>query len=118
MAVPEKINIATSRHRTHLDDALEDGLREQFRGATVEFVPMGSSLKFCALAEGSIHLYPRKTPTWEWDTAAAQAIVKESGGIIIDSETGREPLYNRENMLNTSFTAYSKEILSLFPLVC
>ena len=43
-------------------------------------VPMGSSLKFCVVAEGGADVYPRLGPTSEWDTAAAQAVVEQAGG--------------------------------------
>jgi len=54
---------------------------ERFTGGTLpcEFVPMGSSLKFCLVAEGAADLYPRTGPTMEWDTAAAQCIVEQAG---------------------------------------
>lgn len=69
-----------------------------------EFVSMGSSLKFCLIAEGSAHLYPRFGPTMEWDTAAAQAVVDASGGHVTDSKG--EPLcYNKEKLLNPFFMA-------------
>lgn len=47
-----------------------------------ELVSVGSSLKFCLLAEGRAHLYPRLGPTCEWDTAAAQAVVEGAGGHV------------------------------------
>ena len=43
---------------------------------------MGSSLKFCLVAEGKADLYLRDLPTMEWDTAAAQCIVEAAGGGI------------------------------------
>lgn len=67
-----------------------------------EVVTFGSSLKFCVVAEGSAHLYPRLAPTMEWDTAAAQIIVEEAGGAVTDFNG--EPLrYNKENLLNPFF---------------
>jgi len=59
----------------------------------VELIAMGSSLKFCMVAEGTAHLYPRLGPTSLWDTAAAQCIVEESGGIIVSID-GRPISYN------------------------
>ncbi len=68
-----------------------------------EMVPMGSSLKFCVVAEGSADIYPRLGPTSEWDTAAAQAVVEGAGGKVVD--TAGEPLgYNaKEDILNPYF---------------
>jgi len=71
-----------------------------------ELVPKGSSLKFLILAKGEAHIYPRLGPTMEWDTAAAQAILEEAGGQVVD-ETTKAPLrYNKEHLLNPHFIAY------------
>ena len=51
---------------------------------THEMVSMGSSLKFCLIAEGKADVYPRLSPTMEWDTAAAQAVVECAGGTVMD----------------------------------
>jgi len=68
-------------------------------------VPLGSSLKFCRLAEGALDIYPRFGPTSEWDTAAGQAILQGAGGVVLDLDG--EPLrYNqRESLLNGDFIA-------------
>jgi 3'(2'), 5'-bisphosphate nucleotidase len=71
----------------------------------VESVPIGSSLKFCFLAEGTADCYPRFSPCMEWDTAAGQIICKEVGFELIDQMTKKEILYNREDLLNNSFIA-------------
>jgi 3'(2'), 5'-bisphosphate nucleotidase len=69
---------------------------------TVEF--LGSSLKFCRIATGRAHLYYRKGPTGEWDTAAGQAIVEAAGGVALTLE-GMQPLrYNqKESLINPNF---------------
>ena len=48
----------------------------------------GSSLKFCALAEGVADVYPRFAPTMEWDTAAGDAVLRAAGGIVLAVEGG------------------------------
>ncbi len=76
-----------------------------------ELVAMGSSLKLCLVACGEAHLYPRVGPTSEWDTAAAHAVVKASGGkvSILDvndplSEDAHPLRYNqKESLLNPYF---------------
>lgn len=69
----------------------------------VELVSMGSSLKFCRVAEGAADLYPRLGPTSEWDTAAAQAVVEAAGGQVLELD-GRPLEYNRsESILNPYF---------------
>ena len=69
----------------------------------IEVVSRGSSLKFCLVAEGQAHVYPRFAPTMEWDTAAGQAICEAVGLKVICRETGRSISYNRPSMLNMHF---------------
>jgi 3'(2'), 5'-bisphosphate nucleotidase len=68
-----------------------------------EMVGMGSSLKLCLVAEGAADIYPRLGPTSEWDTAAAQCVVEQAGGIVTD--TDMRPLrYNtKDSLLNPFF---------------
>ncbi len=54
----------------------------------------GSSLKFCAVAEGQADVYPRFGPTMEWDTAAGDAILRAAGGRVLDPE-GRPLRYGK-----------------------
>lgn len=71
-----------------------------------ELVSMGSSLKFCLVAEGSVDLYPRLGPTCEWDTAAAQAVVEAAGGKVTDLQL-RPLRYNtKESLLNPNFLVF------------
>lgn len=67
-----------------------------------ECMVRGSSLKFCLVAEGTAHIYPRFGPTMEWDTAAAQCIVEAAGGTVTD--TNGVPLrYNKIDLHNPFF---------------
>jgi len=88
--------------RSHADDSLAaylEGLGEY------ELVPMGSSLKFCLVAEGRADLYPRLGPTSLWDTAAAQCVVEQAGGSVRTLE-GRPLGYaNTRQLLNPYFVA-------------
>jgi 3'(2'), 5'-bisphosphate nucleotidase len=68
-----------------------------------ELITIGSSLKLCLVAEGIADIYPRLAPTMEWDTAAAHAIVLESGRDVLQFESGESVLYNKENLLNPWF---------------
>ncbi len=69
-------------------------------------LPVGSSLKFCMLAEGKADLYPRLGPTSEWDTAAAQAVLESAGGLVVDYVSGEPLRYNsKESVLNPWFVA-------------
>jgi 3'(2'), 5'-bisphosphate nucleotidase len=68
---------------------------------------IGSSLKFCLLAEGKADLYPRFGPTSEWDTAAGQALLEAAGGHVTRLD-GHRLRYNcRESVLNGDFIAYT-----------
>ena len=76
-------------------------------------VSVGSSLKFCLLARGNAQLYPRFTPTSEWDTAAGQAVLEAAGGVVWDLD-GR-PLtcgHREQDFLNGFFVAAASEALA------
>jgi 3'(2'), 5'-bisphosphate nucleotidase len=64
---------------------------------------IGSSLKFCLVAEGIADIYPRFGPTSEWDSAAAQCIVEESGAIVVDTNFNIIEYNTKESLLNPSF---------------
>ena len=90
--------------RSHLSDetsAYLNGLKKEH--GKIEIVSAGSSLKFCLVAEGAADIYPRFAPTMEWDTAAGQAIVEQSGGTVLQHETGEALRYNKKNLLNPWF---------------
>ena len=80
------------------------------RMGEVEPIGLGSSLKFCRLAEGAMDVYPRFGPTSEWDTAAGQCVLEAAGGAVLDLAAGEgqgRPLrYNqRDTILNGDFIA-------------
>ena len=71
-----------------------------------DMLPMGSSLKFCVVAEGRADIYPRLGPTSEWDTAAAQAVVEQAGGKVLELD-GKPLSYNaKEDILNPWFVRH------------
>lgn len=86
--------------RSHRGASLDAWLEEV---GEHKLVPMGSSLKFCVVAEGGADVYPRLGPTSEWDTAAAQAVVEAAGGRV--TVAGGSPLaYNaKADILNPHF---------------
>ena len=68
-----------------------------------DMIPMGSSLKFCVVAEGGADLYPRLGLTSEWDTGAAQAVVEQAGGSVVTLD-GKPMKYNaKSDILNPYF---------------
>ena len=69
----------------------------------IEIVSKGSSLKFCLIAEGTAHIYPRFAPTMEWDTAAGQAICEAVNLNVISQNSGDKMCYNKSNLLNDYF---------------
>ena len=72
-----------------------------------EMTGVGSSLKFCLLAEGKAELYPRFGPTSEWDTAAGQALLEAAGGHVTRMD-GHRLRYNcRESLINGDFVAFT-----------
>jgi len=77
-----------------------------------DVLKIGSSIKFCKLAEGTADVYPRFGRTMEWDTAAGHAILKYAGGTLIDLKTKKELTYGKKNYENSSFIALrdSKDI--------
>ncbi len=94
------LRVAASR--SHRDPRSEQVMQ---RIGDCEPVALGSSLKFCRLAEGGMDVYPRFGPTSEWDTAAGQCVLEAAGGVVIDPR-GRALRYNqRDTILNGDFLA-------------
>jgi len=89
--------------RSHKTGALAEFLEKL---GDHEIISMGSSLKFCLVAEGAADLYPRMGLTSEWDTAAAHCIVEQAGGEITLLD-GKPLLYNtKDSYLNPFFLVY------------
>jgi len=101
--VSAKEPVRVVRSRSHPTRGLHDflSLIPSYR-----IISQGSALKFCAVAGGEADFYPRFGPTWEWDTAAGQAIVTAAGGIMLDL-SGKPFVYNKENLLNGPFIVSS-----------
>jgi 3'(2'), 5'-bisphosphate nucleotidase len=76
----------------------------------IECVSKGSSLKLVMIAEGSADVYPRLAPTMEWDTAAADAIVRESGGFTYTFNDNTLLIYNKKNLLNPWFVVRNNSL--------
>jgi 3'(2'), 5'-bisphosphate nucleotidase len=104
--------VASRSHRGASLDAYLENLGDY------DIVPMGSSLKFCVVAEGGADLYPRLGPTSEWDTAAAQAVVEQAGGRVVTLD-GKPMNYNaKDDILNPHFFvigASDRDWLALLP---
>jgi len=70
---------------------------------TCEIINLGSAIKSCLVAEGKVDLYPRLGPTCEWDTAAAQCIVEEAGGVVTNIRMERLLYNTKRSLLNPYF---------------
>lgn len=92
--------VASKSHLNEATQAMIDRLGD------VSLVQTGSSLKFCRVAEGEADIYPRLAPTFEWDTAAGQALLEGAGGLVLDLQ-GRPLLYGKPDVLNPHFVAIS-----------
>ncbi len=89
--------VGSRSHRGASLDAFLENLGEY------DMLAMGSSLKFCVIAEGGADLYPRLGLTSEWDTAAAQAVVEQAGGSVVTLD-GKPMKYNtKSDILNPYF---------------
>jgi 3'(2'), 5'-bisphosphate nucleotidase len=116
VASKSHLNLETKAFIENLTKNLEPGTRNP------ELVSKGSSLKLVMVAEGTADIYPRLAPTMEWDTAAADAIVREAGKMTYQynpepgsegelrskrsSPGGPNPeplLYNKQDLLNPWF---------------
>lgn len=86
--------------RSHQSDAVAEWLAAI---GEHDIIAMGSSLKFCVVAEGQADVYPRLGLTSEWDTGAAQAVVEAAGGAVVTLD-GMPLAYNtKEEILNPHF---------------
>jgi 3'(2'), 5'-bisphosphate nucleotidase len=88
--------------KSHLNQATVDYLNEAV--GTCAYISVGSSLKFCLLAEGRADIYPRASPTSEWDTAAGHAVLLAAGGLV-DGPDGMPLRYGKRAFLNRAFVA-------------
>ena len=104
---PTPLRVAASR--SHLDARTAAALEKM--GAT-ERIGMGSSLKFCRIAEGRIDVYPRFGPTSEWDTAAGQCVVEAAGGAVLTLDGAALRYNTKESLLNPDFIVLGDTNLS------
>ena len=91
------INVLTSSRDQGIQ--LKACIERLQKGCTnVNWIKLGSALKFCHLAEGAGHLYPRYSPCYEWDVAAGHALLLAAGGCLVNTDF--DPVvYNRQSSL-------------------
>jgi len=95
--------VASRRHSSPAQERLLAQLAGRF--GDLQLASVGSSLKFCLLAEGAADFYPRLAPTSQWDTAAAQGVLEGAGGVVLDLQGAPLRYEARESYLNPSFMA-------------
>jgi 3'(2'), 5'-bisphosphate nucleotidase len=110
--ISNRIRISTRRRgnelvavasKSHFNQPTADYLAEA-AGGECAYVGIGSSLKFCIVAEGRADIYPRLSPTSEWDTAAGHAVLLAAGGLV-DGPDGEPLQYGKKAFLNRGFVA-------------
>jgi 3'(2'), 5'-bisphosphate nucleotidase len=97
---PDLVTAVASK--SHLNQATIDYLEAAV--GTCGYTSVGSSLKFCIVAEGRADIYPRASPTSEWDTAAGHAVLLAAGGLV-DGPDGHPLRYGKSAFLNRGFVA-------------
>lgn len=102
--------IVSKSHYNQETKEFVNNLKNQYEN--IEFINIGSSLKFCLIAEGKADIYPRLALTMEWDTAAGLAIVEQAGGEIVEFKTQAPLKYNKKNLLNPWFITKGHNILN------
>lgn len=95
--------VASRRHSSPEQERLLAGLSASL--GELQLANIGSSLKFCLLAEGAADCYPRLAPTSQWDTAAAQGVLEGAGGEVLELSGERFSYPARESLLNNYFLA-------------
>lgn len=96
----EELHIVASK--SHLSSETQDFI-DNLDSKEIEQLSKGSSLKLCMVAEGVADIYPRLASTMEWDTAAADAIVRCAGKMTYQYENNQPMVYNKKDLLNPWF---------------
>ncbi len=91
--------------RSHLSKETQEFINSIKTDKKIEIISRGSSLKFCLIAENQADIYPRLSPTMEWDTAAGDAIVRECNKEVVRYEDNKPLIYNKEDLRNPWFIA-------------
>ena len=99
----EKLRIACSR--SYINKETKEYIATHY--ANAEQIASGSATKFMLLCNGKADIYPRLGTTMEWDIAAPQIILEEAGGCVVDLQSKTKLVYNKEDLKNPEFLAYS-----------
>jgi len=115
-SLPDSIKVVASKSHLNIETK---GFLDKLRtvNSNLETVQVGSSLKFCIVAEGKADLYPRLGPICEWDIAAGHAVLKSAGGNVINLCSGEELRYNSDSLRTPDYIAFgNSDMLKFFDL--
>lgn len=105
----DTIRIMMSRsHQSREEREFTEALQEKHR---VEHISHGSAIKMAKIAEGSCDIYPKSASIFEWDTAAGQLLVEESGGAMLHWESKLPLSYGSSSMRVAPFYALSPKAI-------
>ena len=97
----EIIKIAVSK--SHLSQKTKDFISKISLKNKIELIQKGSSLKLCLVADGSANIYPRLSPTMEWDIAAGHAVCLYAGYNVYSQKDKKQLRYNKKLLINDEF---------------
>lgn len=101
---PDNAALMVVASKSHRDQATDDYIGKY---GVKDMTSAGSSLKFCLIAAGEADLYPRLGRTMEWDTAAADAVLRGAGGHVVGFDDHKPLAYGKDGFANTFFIAYA-----------
>jgi len=108
VSIPDK-KIKVIASSSHLNNETKNFIKSLGK---VDLIQSGSSIKFCLVAEGLVDIYPRLSPTSEWDTAAAQAVVEGAGGSVLTLDAKRLR-YQKHDIINPKFIVRGQNFLGI-----
>ena len=103
-AAPDNAALMVVASKSHRDQATDDYIGKY---GVKDMTSAGSSMKFCLIAAGEADLYPRLGRTMEWDTAAADAVLRGAGGHVVRFDDHTPLQYGKEGFANPFFIAYA-----------
>jgi 3'(2'), 5'-bisphosphate nucleotidase len=112
VARPQEGGLAVVASKSHRDAATDAYIS---RYDVADFKSAGSSLKFCLVASGEAHLYPRLGRTMEWDTAAGDAVLRAAGGQVVRFDDHEVLTYGKPGYENPFFIAKSPSVALVSP---
>jgi 3'(2'), 5'-bisphosphate nucleotidase len=101
-----RINIS----RTHHSEKETEWIEKFRKHHDAVIAIYGSAVKFCKIAEGISDIYPKFNLINEWDIAAGHLIIEEAGGVVIETDSLKPPVYNKKEYLQPPFIAFGSRV--------